>query len=230
VDDTFSTVYFPVYCGAAAAPKSYAVGTGSFRDVTWDSAFWVFNQVSNFAYSRYSDMIQDIRKVQQELEGRFLGEQAGVDSAALALYGQSPALARDYLTRYTSETGDAVVARWRELGKFLLYKYLDGNVKNEHGDVTHPKYPEAWYRTIAAATGDRLKTRKLVPEEAAEREEKEKVARTAEGVLSLMSARGLAVDDAARKRILETDDRKQVEAWLVRAATAGSAAEVLEGE
>ena len=69
VDDTYSTVYFPMYCGATRVPKSFAVGTGDFHTVTWESAFWVFNQVANYAYLRYSEMITDIQKVQGQLEG-----------------------------------------------------------------------------------------------------------------------------------------------------------------
>ena len=85
VDDTYSTVYFPMYCGVTDVPHNFAVGTGSFHEFTWDSAFWVFNWVSNYAYLRYSDMIQDIQVVQRELEGKFLADQPEIDAAALAL-------------------------------------------------------------------------------------------------------------------------------------------------
>ncbi len=228
VDDTYSTVYFPVYAGITAAPENWAAGNGSFREVTWDSAFWVFNQVSNFAYSRYRDQIEDIRKVQQELEGKFLAEQPEVDRAAAALYEQAPRLARDYLTRYTAEAGAEVVARWKELSKFLLYKYLDGNVKDARGRVTHPEQDEAWRRMVASATGERLKTAKLPAEIEAERAEKEKAAHVAQAVLAVLRARSLEVDEATRGKILAADDRRQLESWLVKAATAPSAAAVVE--
>lgn len=165
VDDTYSTVYLPMYCGIQRVPKSYAVGTGSFHQFTWESAFWVFNFVANFAYSRYSDMIQDIRKVQQELEGKFMAEHLRIDQAALALYQTSPQLARDYLTEYSVRQGDETTKRWMKLGEFLLYKYLDGNVKDEKGNVTHPRYPESWYRLIARETGEKLKMKKLEGEQ-----------------------------------------------------------------
>ncbi|MFZ5517936.1 MAG: dipeptidase [Candidatus Zhuqueibacterota bacterium] len=161
VDDTYSTVYVPMYCGIHQAPYSYAVGTGSFQDFTWDSAFWVFNFVANFSYLRYSDMIVDVQKVQRELEGRFLAEQAEIDKAALVLFNQSPRLAADYLTNYSVNSGNETVKRWKKLGEFLIYKYIDGNVKNELGEVTHPGYPQSWYRIIAKETGDHLKMKKL---------------------------------------------------------------------
>jgi len=159
VDDTYSTVYFPVYCSIYDVPASYAEGNGSLYDFTWDSAFWVFNWVANYAYLRYSDMILDIQQVQQQLEGSFLTEQEDIDGAALALYERSPRLAVDYLTGYSKRAGDMVTTRWRKLGQDLLVKYLDGNVKTPTREVTHPGYSEAWYRHIVEETGDKLKVR-----------------------------------------------------------------------
>ena len=159
VDDTASTVYVPIYCAIREVPPSYAAGNGSLTDFTWDSAFWVFNWVSNYAYSRYNLMIEDIQKTQQELEGRFLTEQAEVEEAAVALYERSPRLAVDYLTDYSVRMGEMVVDRWRELGQFLLVKYLDGNVKTPNGEVTHPGYDESWYRRVAEQEGERLQVR-----------------------------------------------------------------------
>ncbi|NIO80983.1 MAG: dipeptidase [Candidatus Aminicenantes bacterium] len=175
VDDTYSTVYVPMYCGIRKVPKSYAVGTGSFHEFTWESAFWVFNFVSNYAYSRYCDIIQDIQILQRELEGKFLTLQTEVDKVALELFKKSPELARNYLTEYTVKEGNAVVKRWKKLGEFLLYKYLDGNVKTglgklsnngypKVGEVTHPGYPKAWYKHIVKETGDHFKYKPLETE------------------------------------------------------------------
>ena len=157
VDDTYSTVYVPMYCSINRIPKNFAAGVATFHQFSWDSAFWVFNFVANYAYSRYCDMIKDIQVVQRELEGKFLANQPEIDKAALELYKQSPQLARDYLTEYSSQQGDETVKRWRKLGESLIVKYMDGNVKDEMGKVTHPKYPESWYRSIIKETGDKFK-------------------------------------------------------------------------
>jgi dipeptidase len=157
VDDTYSTVYVPLYCGIDRIPAPYAVGAGSFDRFSWDSAFYVFNFVANFAYSRYCDMIVDIQAVQRELEGGYFGAQRGVEDAAMALYKQSPRLAKDYLTDYSVGRGEAAVARWKKLGEFLLWKYMDGNVKDEFGKPTHPGYPAEWYRAVAKDAGDHAK-------------------------------------------------------------------------
>lgn len=154
VDDTATTVYVPQYCANTRVPRSVAVGTGDFETFTWDSAFWTFNFVSNWAYSRWSDMIQDVQQVQGELEGSFLSRQAELEAAALALHKQSPGLARDYLTSYSVEQGDRTHTRWRRLGEQLLVKYLDGNVRDAQGKVTHPAWSEEWRRRIVEDSGD----------------------------------------------------------------------------
>lgn len=231
VDDTYSTVYVPMYCGITRAPHPFAVGNGSFHQFTWDSAFWVFNYVSNFAYLRYNDMIKDVQKVQRELEGRFLAEQPGIESAALALHKQSPRLAVDYLTEYSTRSSEQTVQRWRKLGEFLLYKYLDGNTKDELGNVKHPGYPESWYQKVAAATGDQLAMRKL------EREKQEEEAKKAkdeiqrqglvEGIATLLSSRKLEVSEEARSRLADCKDLAKLKDMLVKAATANSVDEVV---
>ena len=156
VDDSASTVYVPQYCGNRAVPKPYAVGAGSFEKFSWDSAFWTFSFVANWAYSRYSDMIVDIRTEQGALEGEFLSRQPEVERAALALWKTSPGLARDYLTSYSVEQGEKTVARWKRLGEHLLWKYMDGNVRDAQGKVTHPAWSEPWRRRIAREDGEAL--------------------------------------------------------------------------
>ncbi|UCE19111.1 MAG: C69 family dipeptidase [Gemmatimonadota bacterium] len=165
VDDTYSTVYIPMYCGINEVPRSYAVGTATFDAFSWDSAFWIFNFVANFAYLRYCDMIVDIQKVQREFEDSFVAHQPEIEKAALALYEQAPRLARDYLTEYSVKQGEAVVKRWKRLGELLIWKYMDGNVKDEHGGVTHPGYDESWYRRIVEESGEQFKVRKIGEEE-----------------------------------------------------------------
>jgi dipeptidase len=231
VDDTYSTVYVPMYCGIREIPYNFAVGTGDFHDLTWDSAFWVFNYVSNFAYLRYSDMIKDVRLVQRELEGKFLAAQPEIEAAAVALHEQAPQLARDYLTDYSKRMGAETVKRWRKLGEFLLYRYLDGNVKDELGGLTQPGYSESWYATVAKATGDHLKMGQLEREKAeeAEAEAEAKKAResTAQALLTVLESRGLTAADEARTKIMECEELEKLQGWLVAAPTADSVEELL---
>jgi len=71
VDDANMTVFVPLYCGITKAPESYSEGNGNMLNFSSDAAFWVFTWVANFTYSRYSYMIEDVRKVQKELEDKF---------------------------------------------------------------------------------------------------------------------------------------------------------------
>ncbi len=231
VDDTYSTVYVPMYCGLTRAPHGFAVGTGSFHEFTWESAFWAFNAVSNFAYLRYGDMIEDIRKVQRELESRFLSEQAEVDAAALVLYKQAPRLATDYLTAYSTQAAEQVITRWRKLWEYLLYKYLDGNVKDEAGKVTHPGYSESWRQMVAGATGDRLEMRKLEREIAEEAAKKAKsdAERTAlvEAIGTLLRARAITLDAETQAKLTAVKEIEPLKKLLIRAATVNSGQELL---
>jgi len=175
VDDANSTVYLPMYCGMIRVPHSLEVGNGDMLTYSPTSAFWVFNTVSNRAYTRYSDMIKDIKKVQSELENKFSELVPAVDAAAKVLYDKDPSLAREFLTDFSIEQTDITVNRWRELGNFLLVKYIDGNVhpekngvfkRNAHGYPAHPHHPgysKRYYKKIVDDTGDKLKMKEFPP-------------------------------------------------------------------
>ncbi len=162
VDDTYSTVYTPMYCGMNAVPPSYAKGNGSMMKFSPDAAFWVFNQVSNLAYTRYNFMIPFIQEKQKELEKRYLAETIEVDKVAGTLYKKSPQKAIQYITSYSVKSGENTVAEWKKLYGFLFARFMDGNVKTavpgqQNPHVEQPGYDEQWYRQVVEDAGDRLK-------------------------------------------------------------------------
>ncbi len=157
VDDTYSTVYVPIYCSIDKVPDPFSDKSGSFNHFSWNSAFWVFNAVSNLAYTRYSDMIPEVQTLQRELEGKFVSEVPEIDKMALSLYKNAPQGARDYLTEYSCRQSRITLEKWKSLWETLFVKYMDGNVRDEKGNVNHPLYPESWYKTIVDSTGDRYK-------------------------------------------------------------------------
>jgi dipeptidase len=166
VDDTYSTVYTPMYCGMQAVPPSYAVGKGAMMEFDSDAAFWVFNQVSNFAYTRYDLMVPYIQEKQKQLETGYLRETRNIDQMAGSLYKEDPAKALQYITDYSVKAGEQTVVEWKKLYAFLFTRFMDGNVKTkivgeQNPTVEQPGYSEEWYRKVAEDTGDRLK----VPEE-----------------------------------------------------------------
>ena len=155
VDDTYTCCYVPLYCCIDALPESYTVG--SLGKFSWDSAWWVFNFVANYANVRYADMIQDIRAVQGELEGTFLALQPAVEKTAVELAGSNPELMTRYLTDYCTSHAELVVKRWRELGEHLVSKYNDGYVKDENNRPQEKGYPESWLRKVLKERPDQFR-------------------------------------------------------------------------
>ena len=154
VDDTYTTCWFPLYCGIDEVPPSFA--RGSLDRFSWDSAWWVFNFVANYAGLKYSTMIEDIQAVQQELEGGFLALQPSVEKTAVEIARTDPALLRAYLTSYSVAAGERVTARWTELAEHLLTKYNDGYVRDEAGEAQQVGYPPEWLDDVRKLRPDQF--------------------------------------------------------------------------
>ncbi|HVP11144.1 MAG TPA: C69 family dipeptidase [Phycisphaerae bacterium] len=146
VDDTYTTCYVPLYCCIDALPESFTVG--SLNRFSWDSAWWVFNFVANYANLRYCDMLPEIQAVQRDLEGTFLALQPAVEKTAIELGKTDPKLMTRFLTDYSVSHGDLVVKRWRALGEHLITKYNDGYVQDEKGQPQEKGYPDEWLRRV----------------------------------------------------------------------------------
>lgn len=174
VDDTDGCVYAPMYCGIQRVPESYALGNGSM--ITWSetSAFWTFNQVNNWTYSRYNLIHPEIETYQAQLENQYTNEVKIIDQQAAELYKQNPASATDFITSYSAFTGNKLVADWKAFYQYLFMKYMDGNVKNSDGRKLldngngknipkapkQPGYGKEWERIMIQGTGNRLKVPK----------------------------------------------------------------------
>ena len=171
VDDANTTVYTPMYCGITKVPESYAVGNGDLLTFSWDAAFWVFNFVSNWTYSRYSYMIKDVRVKQQAFEKKYAELTPVIDNAAKTLYAQNPELAIEFITNYSVNTANNLVDDWRELGEFLLTKYIDGNIKKEKEGMfertatgypagpDQPGYPDWWLKKVVETSNGKFEVK-----------------------------------------------------------------------
>ena len=168
VDDTKMTVYVPMYASINSMPYNYKQGIGSLAEFTWDSAFWVFNFVSNYVYPRYSLMINDVLKVRYELEGKFLANQKEVEDKALSLSKISKRDAVEFLNNYSVEMADITIKRWKKLGEHLIQKYIDGVIKDELNKPINAGYPEDFKRTLVENEGDKFRMKKLPSEIEAE--------------------------------------------------------------
>jgi len=171
VDDTYYTVYTPMYCGMTAVPHSFAVGNGDIMTYSADAAFWVFNEVTNFVYSRANVMTPDLQAKQKELEQKYINETAEIDARAAELFGSNARgaakKATELITNYSVNAGNNTVKEWRELYKHLFTKYMDGNIKTRRElpenhkyippSVKQPGYPQDWLMRIVLDAGDKLK-------------------------------------------------------------------------
>jgi len=167
VDDTYSTVFSPMYTCMTKVPETFAVGNGSMMEYNDNAAFWVFNQVSNFAYTRYSDMIVDIQKKQSELENNYIAMVPAIDKVALEMYRTNPEKAIQFLTDFSVTQGNNTVYEWKKLYGFLFAKYMDGNIKKAvpvpdgykyiAPDIKQPGYSEPFYRQIIKESGNKFK-------------------------------------------------------------------------
>ena len=167
VDDAASTVFTPMYCGITNVPESYAVGNGSMMEFSFDAAFWVYNMVSNYAYTRYNVIHPEIRAEQTKLEWQFINDTKEIDKKAADLFTNDKEAAIKMLTYYSVKTGDETTRHWLKFYTYLFTKYMDGNIKEARDvpegykyvtpSLDQPGYSPEWYRKIVEETGDHFK-------------------------------------------------------------------------
>ncbi len=168
-DDANMTVFAPVYCCTNRLPACYTSEVADCVTFSWDSAFWIYNWVADMIRPRYSLMIDDMRKVQNQLEDTYEAAQAGLEQAAIAILAKDEAKGKEFLTNYTCMTAQAAVDSWKKLGEYLIVKYNDGVVKKTDKDgklmrtpegnaiVVRPGYPKEFLKELVKATGERYK-------------------------------------------------------------------------
>ena len=161
VDDAASTVYFPMYTSSTRVPYAFAKGNGSMMEFTNEAAFWVFNQVTNFAYTRYNVIHPEVRAKQKALETQYVNFVQMVDAGAQKLYAENKAEAVAFLTDFSCNTGNELVNTWRDFYGYLFTKYMDGNIKTvvpgqRNPKVEQPALPEWFLRMLIEQTGDKL--------------------------------------------------------------------------
>ncbi len=167
VDDASGTVYMPMYASITKIPHNFEVGNGSMMEWSETAGFWIFNQVQNFAYTRYSYIHPEIEKAQNKFETDFITITPAVDAGAKALIESDKDAAIAYLTDYSNSVGANVFNTWKNLYSYLFMKYMDGNIKTKQAvpegyiyyapTLSQPGYGEATYKMIIDKTGDQFK-------------------------------------------------------------------------
>ena len=158
VDDAACSCYAPMYCCINHVPECFAEGNGDSYTFSPTSAWWTFNMVANWAYTKYNRMYPHIREKQQVWDDKFNTQIAGVDEQAASLSDEE---ARVFLTNYSCSQAENMVADWQKLYLYLITKFIDGQErKEENGDWKRNQYghsvgpnriafPEPYLKSVA---------------------------------------------------------------------------------
>ena len=158
VDDAASTVYVPMYSTITEVPECFKEGNGDMYNYSPTSAWWTYNIVANWAYTKYSAMMPDIKKVQAAWEDKFNAQVEAVDAQVEEM---DPTKATEFLTKYSCAQAQESTAAWKDLGIYLFVKYLDGQerkekdgqfLRNAYGEPEGPNrtpYPTDFLQKIA---------------------------------------------------------------------------------
>lgn len=158
VDDAATNVYVPMFSSITRIPECFREGNGDMTVFSWTSAWWVFNVVANWAYTKASAMRPEITTHQRKWEDQFNSQIAMIDAKVADM---TPEQRTQFLTNYSCLQAQNVTKDWQDLAIYLLVKYIDGQekkVKNGQFELTpqgmtaypnRPAYPENYLRTIA---------------------------------------------------------------------------------
>jgi len=158
VDDAATSLYVPIYCRVNAIPECYRYGNGDLYTYSPTSAWWTFNIVANWVYTKYERMIEDLKKVRGVWEDKFNSQVEVIDAQVANM---NDADRRDFLTRYSIAQAQESHQAWKDLQIYLFTKYLDGVERkeengafkrNQWGRPDGPNrlsYPEPYLRHIS---------------------------------------------------------------------------------
>ena len=168
-DDAATSPLTPIYVNSTEVPECLREGNGSMLEYSDTAMFWVTNRIAQFAYLRYNIIGKHVREQVDLWENAAIEAVAKVDIAI----GNTPKAAKKakIATEFSVEMAQLVFNHWVDLDKYLMVKYIDGNVKGEDdngfidngngkdipGKISQPGYTERWKRAVAADKGDVLK-------------------------------------------------------------------------
>ena len=167
-DDGNMVAYTPVYCCATQAPRPYNTPGADALTFSMDNAYWVCNWVSNMVYPRYSLMFPKLQEARDSLETSYFRLQEQTEEQAKRLEGAERVR---FLTRYTAQKANEMLATWQVLAQRLIVQFNDMIVKPEdenhrlmrtpegHGvRVVRPGYPERYARELVRQTGNKFES------------------------------------------------------------------------
>eukprot|EP01062_Namystynia_karyoxenos_P031568 TRINITY_DN23419_c0_g1_i1.p1 TRINITY_DN23419_c0_g1~~TRINITY_DN23419_c0_g1_i1.p1 ORF type:complete len:570 (+),score=157.83 TRINITY_DN23419_c0_g1_i1:77-1786(+) len=166
VDDQSLSVRTPVYASSTAVPSSWQrdIGRVDRTHFSFNSADWVFNLVSNFAYSRWSAVYPVVQERIVATENAHWRGVFAADKAAIEiLKNEGAAAATAYLTNFSVTTAEKLVQDWLVFFGELFARFRDGfdcQYQKPAGpkdipaaSCAEPGYDDAWRGRIVADAG-----------------------------------------------------------------------------
>ena len=167
-DDAATSPLTPIYCNTTEVPWCLDEKNGSMLHYSATSMFWVTNRIAQLAYLRYDVVGKRVRQEVDKWENDKLTE---VEKFDAKVAGLSAKKAQKLQSTYSTVTAQKLFEKWDSLDKYLLVKYIDGNVKAENDKgfidngngcnipdkIEQPGYSEKWKRAVAADNGEVLK-------------------------------------------------------------------------
>ena len=166
VDDAATSALTPIYVNTTEIPWCVSEQNGSMLKYSDTSLFWITNRVAQFAYLRYDLIGNKVREYVDTWENTALETVKKIDIAI----GNTPNAKKKakIATEFTLSSAELLFNTWNKLDKYLMVKYIDGNVKGEDengkfidngngkdipGKIGQPGYSEKWKRAVAADNG-----------------------------------------------------------------------------
>ena len=141
VDDAACSCYTPMYSCLTRVPECFKEGNGDSYTFSHTSAWWTFNLVANWAYTKYSRMYPHIREKQQVWDDKFNTQIPGLDERVAQLSEED---AKAFLTNYSCSQATSLVEDWQRLYIYLVTKFIDGQErKEENGDFKRNRYGQS---------------------------------------------------------------------------------------
>ncbi len=168
-DDAATSPLTPVYVNSQEVPECLREGNGSMLKYSDTSMFWITNRIAQFAYLRYNVVGKAVRERIDAWENAALEAAEKID---MSIANTPKAKKQNKIaTDFTVEMAQLLFDTWANLDRYLMVKYIDGNVKGENeqgfidngngkdilGEITNPGYSEKWKRAVAADNGEVLK-------------------------------------------------------------------------
>ena len=170
-DDAATSPLTPIYVNTTEAPECLREGNGTMLKYSDTSMFWITNRVTQFAYLRYDLIGKKVREFIDEWENKAFDLVEHID---IALANTPSAKKKTKIaTEFSTSTAQSLFDIWVNLDKYLMVKYIDGNVKGEDengfmdngngkdipGEIEQPGYTEKWKRAVAADHGKTLEVK-----------------------------------------------------------------------